>query len=95
MLYQIRPSEVAGWAAWELDLMDDFLAREPSHLDRIEMGLARLSMQWAGQDKPDIAKYLPYLNAWDEVPDPAEPDDDNDELTQADQSVMNYFNDIQ
>lgn len=61
---------MAGWPAWELDLIDRFVQKEPSAFDRVEIAIARLTAMYAAYHRPSgarvpkVSDYLPYMNAW-------------------------------
>ena len=73
MLFRIRPSEVAAWPAWELDLLDHFLAREPDPMVRVEVALARLMSIYAnvhrekGSPQRELAEFMTFAKAWDGI----------------------------
>lgn len=62
--------EVMAWPAWEVQILESFLAREPAPLERIEQAVARLTMNYvarhrgADQPAPALADFLPYRDAW-------------------------------
>lgn len=61
---------MARWPAWELDLLDQFIKREPAGVDRIEISIARMTAMYAayhragGARLPKVTDFLPYRNAW-------------------------------
>ena len=61
---------VSRWPAWEIDLLDKFFEREPASIDRVEMGIARLTAMYvaahqrSGGRLPAITDFLPHLKAW-------------------------------
>jgi hypothetical protein len=68
-LFQVRPSVIAQWPAWELDLIDQFLDKEPPVGDRIEYVLARMASMYGTvhSSKGTQVKYTEFLlhhNAW-------------------------------
>ena len=71
MLFGRRPSEVACWPAWELDLLEHYMAVEPHPLTRLEVGLAGLRASYAqvhgrkGTPPPSVLDLLPYHEAWE------------------------------
>ena len=73
VLFQVRPSVVAQWPAWELDLLDHYLAREPSPVVRVEVALARLMSIYvnAHQEKGHPPKspqdFMTFAKAWDGI----------------------------
>jgi hypothetical protein len=66
----VRPSEVARWPAWEVDLLENFLAKEPAAEQRIEVAIAHLTALYvtAHQQKnaspKRITDFMLYLKAW-------------------------------
>jgi hypothetical protein len=85
-MFQQRPSTVARWQAWELDLLDEFLEREPCAADRIEISVARLNVHFAaahrreGAPAPKLLDFLPYLKAW--------PDAGSNRYSDVDKEIM-------
>jgi len=75
VLYRRPLSEIARWPAWELDLLEHYLAREPAPEERIEVSLANLMLMYAtvngkqGAAQKKVTDFLPYLKAW---PQPAD-----------------------
>lgn len=68
MLLGCWPSDVARRPAWEIRLLETFLLREPSALDRVEIAIARLTAKVHNavfKPKQGIKDFLPYLKAWD------------------------------
>lgn len=71
MLFGRRPSEVACWPAWELDLLEHYMAVEPHPLTRLEVGLAGLRASYAqvhgrkGTPPPSVLDLMPYHDAWE------------------------------
>lgn len=74
--------EIAAWPAWVIDLLDTFLAREPSEGDRIEIALARQAAMWSSDDNAEATDFLPFLNAWSE-------EEQSGEYSKADLKVIN------
>lgn len=73
MLFRVRPSEVAAWPAWEIGLLDHFLAREPDPITRVEVAVARLMSIYvnAHQEKGHPPKvpmdFMTFAKAWDGI----------------------------
>jgi hypothetical protein len=67
--------EVASWPAWELSVLEHYLAREPAPVERVEVMLAQLTAyfvkvhQSKGGSERKISDFLPYLKAWPEESD--------------------------
>ncbi len=89
----MRPSEVLRWPAWELDLVETYLSRQPAPGERVEIAIARLSEMYAnshrGRSDPEfgLRDFLPYLNPeWKPLPrfDSARYDD-------VDRSILEAF----
>ena len=70
VLFQERPSTVASWPTYELDLLDAFFEKEPSAMDRIDNGIAALNsnvfnaIKNSGTSAKSVNDYLPHLKAW-------------------------------
>lgn len=70
VLFGVRPSEVARWPASELRLVEEFLAVEPSAVDRIEIAIAHLHASYVsvhsrkGATPPKVEAFLPYRKSW-------------------------------
>lgn len=66
---------MAAWPAWQLDLLEHYLAREPAPAERLEVAIARLtaifvnSKQEKGAPLKRAVDYMSYLKAWPEVVD--------------------------
>lgn len=66
---------MAQWPAWELDLLDQYFAREPPVLERMEDILARVASMYAtvhgekGRTPPTPRDFMPHLKAWPSVQD--------------------------
>lgn len=62
--------EVQSWPAYELDLYEHFLAKEPTAEARVEIAVARLCelfvKAWGGQGsgRVSVMDYLPFMNTW-------------------------------
>lgn len=62
--------EVANWPAWHLDLLDEFRAKEPDLLERIELLLAQMTAFYVQTHKREntpaakVTDYLPCFDAW-------------------------------
>lgn len=75
MLYRVPLSHVASWPARHLDLLEQYLAREPAPEERLEVALANFMVMYAtangkqGAPQKKVADFLPYLKAW---PQPAD-----------------------
>jgi hypothetical protein len=75
VLFRRRPSEVAAWPAWEVRLLEQYLAKQPATADRIEIALARLTATYVNAHLREGAKpvettdYLAYLDPWPEPVD--------------------------
>jgi hypothetical protein len=75
VLYQIPLGQVAAWPAWQLDLLETYLAREPAPVERLEVAIARLTAQFVhanqapNQPTPKVIDFLPYRQAWPEPTD--------------------------
>jgi len=58
------------WPAWELDLMEHYLAMQPSASDRVEVALATLCAMFANANRgrngaeAKVTDFLPYLYPW-------------------------------
>src|SRR5690606_1614665 len=60
--------EVANWPAWHLDLLDEFRAKEPDLLERIELLLAQMTafyVQTHKRENTPAAKVTDYLPCFD------------------------------
>ena len=70
VLYRVRLSEVASWPAWEIDLIEHYLAREPAPIERVEVALAHLAAMYhsahqkQGAPQKKIADFMLYAKAW-------------------------------
>lgn len=70
MLYQARLSDVASWPAWELDLLEHYLAREPAPTERVEVALAHLAAMYhsahlpKGASRKKISDFMLYAKVW-------------------------------
>lgn len=77
MLFRLRPSAVLAWPAWELDLVREYLARQPAPEERVEILLARLAAMYAtvhakeGAPAAEPAAFLAYLDPWPQGDAPA------------------------
>lgn len=64
------PSEIARWSADDVDVMQHFLAVEPSPADRVEVAIAQLcslyvsAHQERGAKPPTIDQFLLFRNAF-------------------------------
>jgi hypothetical protein len=92
-LFRVRPSQILAWPAWELDLIEHYLAKQPAPEERVEIAIARLTLSYLsahrGRGEPEIQlkELLPYLSPeWVEVPrfDSARYDD-------VDRSILEAF----
>lgn len=75
MLFRIRPTELLRWPAWELDLVEHYLAKQPAAEDRVEIAVARMTAIYANAHRGradaefGVRDFLPYLNPeWDDKP---------------------------
>jgi hypothetical protein len=70
VLFRCRVSEIARWPAWELDLVEHYLAIQPAPEERIEIAVASLHHSFAtvrrrkGSPEPKLDQFLPYMNPW-------------------------------
>lgn len=70
MLFRRRPSEVAAWPAWEVRLLEQYLAKQPAAEDRIEIAIARLTALFIntklgpGSKQAETTDYLSYRDPW-------------------------------
>lgn len=61
--------------AWDLELMNAFLAVEPSPVDRLERALANFMAMWSsskkapGSEPCDPSDFMPHLKAWEQAAD--------------------------
>jgi hypothetical protein len=75
VLYRVPLSQVARWPAWELDLLEHYLAREPAPEERLEVSLANFMLMYAtvngkqGAAQKKVIDFLPYLKAWPQPTD--------------------------
>lgn len=73
VLFGRRPAEVAGWPAWELRLLEHYLAKQPAPIERVEVALAHLAAIYVnahlkpGAKPAEIPDFLPYLKAFEVV----------------------------
>lgn len=63
------------WPAWELDLIEHYLAKQPAPEERVEIAIARLHQTYLsarrGRGEPEVGirELLPYLTPeWIEIP---------------------------
>lgn len=67
------PSEIARWSADDVDVMQHFLAVEPSPVDRVEVAIAQLATlyvsahQERGAKPPTIDQFLLFRHAFKPV----------------------------
>lgn len=67
--------EIALWPAWEVRLIDEYLQRQPSSGDRVEIAVARLCALFFNvhRDKDQSPKmlkdYLPFYDPWPQLID--------------------------
>lgn len=85
LLYQVRPSVLARWPEWELDLIEQFLAKEPGPADRVERAVAKLTQLYAAAHSKEntqhkLKDFLPYLDVW--------PADTSGRYNEVDQQVL-------
>jgi hypothetical protein len=70
VLFRRRPSEVAAWPAWEVRLLEQYLAKQPAAEDRIEIAVARLTATYVnahlreGTKAVETTDYLAYHDPW-------------------------------
>lgn len=70
MLFRLRPSEVAAWPAWEVRLLEQYLAKQPAPEDRIEIAIARLTAVFInthlkpGAKAVETADLLAFRDPW-------------------------------
>lgn len=73
MLFRCRPSAIARWPAWEVRLVEQFLAKEPDPAFRQETLLATLLSLYLqvhskeGATVKSAEDFMPHLKAWPEV----------------------------
>lgn len=74
MLFRRPVREIASWPAWEVELLEHYLARQPAPEQRIEIALAQLSAMYANrhrdpqkQPKPvEPMQFMPFHpDPWD------------------------------
>lgn len=69
-MFRCRPSDIAKWPAWEVRLLEHYLAKQPAAGDRIEIALAQIcsmylaAHQKQGAQQPKVSDFLPYLDPW-------------------------------
>lgn len=66
--------EVASWPAWELDLLEHYLAREPAPLEKLEIAIAHLTAHFVNASfkvntQKKTADMLLFRKAWSAVSD--------------------------
>lgn len=73
MLFGRPLHEIAAWPAWEVRLLEHYLARQPSPSERIERAIAHLSAIYfnghraEGSPARTVADFLPYLDPWPDL----------------------------
>lgn len=78
-MFRQRPSEVLSWSAWEIELLAEFLRKEPCGEDRVEIAIAELAAIYVnahrkkGAQPHKVDEFLLFHNAW-KADDP-EPDE--------------------
>lgn len=81
-----------GWPAWELDLVREYLARQPAPEERVEILLARLAAMYAtvhakeGAPPAEPRAFLAYLDPWAEAAAEA-----SGRYSEADLSFIKHF----
>lgn len=89
VLFNRSPSEIARWSSRDLDLLDQFLDKEPHPLDRIEQIMARLTAMFFNVHKERQGMPMksidltPHKTAW---PSPLA-----DRYSDVDQEVLAEF----
>lgn len=59
MLFRRPLHEVAAWPAWEVEVLEQFLAREPAPDQRIEVAIAQLSAIWVNANRDPRKQPIP------------------------------------
>jgi hypothetical protein len=74
VLFRRPVREIADWPAWEVRLIEKFLAREPSAEDRVEIALAHIAAVYfnsqSRQGAPQIktSDLLLFMDPWQADP---------------------------